>query len=337
MEGRPRGYYKCEICNEPFHSSDCPHLPGIEYEGGRICTVLVVGAGMLESSLAYMNAAQGTVIEKAQRMLEEGRITEKQGLELQMLYGVRFFGNEGDPVRSVAGATGKSAERKQEEGKATVGDQPKAGEKAPETEERQTRKRDRRKIMEFVRSILTEIATAIHGVMPKGETRRIVSEFLGEIEGAEQETDVRTAGARLKDALVTKYSDLQERVDTAEAIVGKLPEDSRTAEGMDKVLSQAKEGEAYRTSVVDAACVEGVRAEGEDFKKEHYHKLFAAHDIAFIQTQGEAWKRLADAGVKPGQKSKTDDGEPQVDKTEGRKASLPDKYFKTGSQQPVSG
>jgi len=95
MEGRSAGTYICSICREDIISGDCPHLPGIEYEsedGNKVlCVAEVNGAGMRESSLVPMNAAQGTVVNKARTFAAEGKLSDKNALALEYVYGTRVL------------------------------------------------------------------------------------------------------------------------------------------------------------------------------------------------------------------------------------------------------
>ena len=95
MEGRAAGTYICSICRNDIISGDCPHLPGIEYEtedGEKVlCVAEVNGAGMRESSLVPMNAAQGTVVNKARAFAADGKLSEKNALALEYVYGTRVL------------------------------------------------------------------------------------------------------------------------------------------------------------------------------------------------------------------------------------------------------
>ena len=96
MEGRAAGKYICSICRMNIMSGDCPHLPGIEYETEDnekiLCVAEVHGAGMRESSLVPMNAAQGTVVNKARAFAAEGKLSDKNALALEYVYGTRVLG-----------------------------------------------------------------------------------------------------------------------------------------------------------------------------------------------------------------------------------------------------
>lgn len=95
MEGRKAGRYICSICRMNILSGDCPHLPGIEYEtedGDKVlCVAEVHGAGMRESSLVPMNAAQGTIVNKAREFAAGGKLSKKNALALEYVYGTRVL------------------------------------------------------------------------------------------------------------------------------------------------------------------------------------------------------------------------------------------------------
>ena len=77
---------------------------------------------MREVSLVYMNAAQGTVVQKARMLAEAGKIKDKDILALEMSYGVRFFDKKTSVVfPKIEGRNPeKTEERKMEEMRAIM-------------------------------------------------------------------------------------------------------------------------------------------------------------------------------------------------------------------------
>jgi len=344
IEGATRGWYKCEICGNNLMSADCEHLPGILYpaESGeaKICVARVMDGHMRESSLVYMNAAQGTVVQKAQRMAEEGQLDKKKILSLEMFYGVRFFDNnfagnrapEYDCECVDCGYETKSAEhcntlkcsecggemrRKSRPGPGrsiTVGDEEPGINNNEENED-----------MDTARAILISFVGGIReAIAPEGKLKKRFGDLNKSIEGAEEQADLDPCVEELREIVVEAHeSGIANR-----EIVGALPEEQRTVEGVEALMAKAADGDQYRSDLLTEALAEGVRAEGNDFDADHWRTALENEPLDFIKKQRDVWTKSAKAT--PGRKTEDGDGDKTyvVESKPGVK--LPEKAFKTG-------
>jgi len=96
----------CSICGlDMWHSWDCWHIPGFEYEvdteptkGGNgakrmvLCTGLIVNASLAEYSLVYDGSTPGAAVLQAQKAAEAGRMTIDQARLLEQRYRINLPG-----------------------------------------------------------------------------------------------------------------------------------------------------------------------------------------------------------------------------------------------------
>jgi len=269
MEGRSAGKYICSICRMNVLSGDCPHIPGIEYETEDnekvLCVAEVHGAGMRESSLVPMNAAQGTVVNKARTFAAEGKLSEKNALALEYVYGVRVLDK-----------------------------QPKTPSVEPPPEEKPKRgeKNTMEELIAFIRSLDDMFPTL------KLSDRKV--------EGTEDVDSVRKAISELLDA---KTADISDKL----ALVEAIPEELRSEAAVATLIVEAEAGRQYKADLVEQALKEGVRANGNDFDREHWTTFLSEQtDLAVIRASVASFRKAADAKVQPGQKTRTEDDTPVV-------------------------
>jgi hypothetical protein len=74
-------WYRCSICGRSIMDRECPHYPGLEYDGVR-AFAWVENARMIEHSLVYANATPGCLVRKAKEAAERGELS---GSELSIL------------------------------------------------------------------------------------------------------------------------------------------------------------------------------------------------------------------------------------------------------------
>lgn len=303
IEGRKRGFYRCELCNEPLMSKKCEHIPGLEYEG-KLAIARIIDGSQREASLVYLNAAQGTVVSKARVFAAEGRIEARQIEQLEELHGVRIIqpGGQaplGSSKREPTGAT-------------------------PETKNKQQENN-----MDLARELLKGMVEAFRSVLPESPLRVKVVALATRVESAEKEEGIREAAAAFS-ALVTEA-----RADYAalKIVHDAVPEASRSPDKIAVLVTEAGEGRQYRADLTAAALVEGVRAEGNTFDKDHWTKALAGQPLSFIQKQRDIWKGQADSRIEPGRKSQEAAGAgiviPAADAARLPPA-IPDAAYKTG-------
>lgn len=91
----------------------------------------------------------------------------------------------------------------------------------------------------------------------------------------------------------------------------------------DEVLSLAKEGQDYHKKVTDEALAMGVRAMGNDFKKETWERTFATMSSKEILDITATWESQAKANIPAGRSTDPAAGQQQVN-------NAPDEAFKVG-------
>lgn len=90
----------------------------------------------------------------------------------------------------------------------------------------------------------------------------------------------------------------------------------------DKVLSYAKEGEAYMTQLIEDAVAMGVRAQGNDFPAETWKNTFAGMGSQGIKDIMATFEKQAKEEIPAGRQSKAKVGDAQT------QAEIPDECFK---------
>lgn len=301
IEGRKRGFYKCELCGENLMSKKCDHIPGLEYEG-KLAIARIIDGSQREASLVYLNAAQGTVVSKARAFAAQGRIEDRQIEQLEEIHGVRIIQPGGAPPLAASKKTGAD----------------------PETKNKQQENN-----MDLARELLKGMVEAFRSVLPESPLRVKVVALATRVESAEKEEGIREAAAAFS-ALVTEA-----RADYAalKIVHDAVPEASRSPEKIATLVTEAGEGRQYRTDLTAAALAEGVRAEGNAFDKDHWTRALAAQPLPFIQKQRDIWKGQADAKIEPGRKSRETAGAgiliPAADAARMPPA-IPDAAFKAG-------
>ncbi len=301
IEGRKRGFYRCEICGNNLMSKDCEHIPGLEYEG-KECIATVVDGSEREASLVYLNAAQGTVVCKARALAAGGRLEERQIEQFEQMHGIRIIQPGGDKALGASKKTGSTPE---------------------------TAKQKQEKDMDLARELLKGMVEAFRSALPESPLRVKAVALATRVESAEKEEGIREAAAAFS-ALVTEaradYSALK-------IVHDAVPEASRSPEKIAVLVTEAGEGRQYRTDLTAAALAEGVRAEGNTFDKDHWTRALAAQPLSFIQKQRDIWKAQADSRIEPGRKSQETAGAGiPIPAAEAARIppSIPDAAYKTG-------
>jgi len=255
-----------------------------------------------------MNAAQGTVVQKAQRMAEEGLLDNKKILSLEMFYGVRFFDKNQTGAGIVVPGVLETTE--------TVGEKPPGTTNNEETED-----------MDTARSILICLVGGIReAIAPEGTLKKLFGDLNKSIEGAEEVADLERCVEDLR-AIVAEDHDTNI---ANRQIVEALSEDQRSVEGVDSLIAKAADGDKYRSDLLTEALSEGVRAEGNDFDSDHWRTALEHEPLDFIKKQRDVWKKVANAKATPGRKTEDGDGDRTYIVESKPESKLPDKAFKTG-------
>lgn len=81
----------CSVCGKEMRDYPaCEHFPGESYDG-KLAYAWIENARGVEGSLVYKGATPGAMIEKAIRMVEDGRVTQAQAERVGEVLGVRFY------------------------------------------------------------------------------------------------------------------------------------------------------------------------------------------------------------------------------------------------------
>ena len=271
LEGRSQGKYICEICNNELMSADCSHLPGETYDG-QLCIARIVGGSVREASLCYMNAAQGTVVQKARQLAESGSINNEKILALEMNYGVRFFD---------IGTKPKS--------------EPPKGSKIVVPKVDATQHEEKK--MEELRAIMIGLVDMFSKVAGKS---RSFTDLNRRMERATDEAGLASLGSEFAEDV----RDILNAAQSNRELIELIPEDSRSAEGIAAIVAQSVDGVSHRSVILEDTIAEGVRFEGEKFDKEHWTGVLGNLSIEQLSHQRDLWKIQADSKLKPGQESR---------------------------------
>lgn len=88
--GGDKMWYRCSSCGKDMWDWECPHIPGLEDENGRMSFAWIVGARLREVSTVYKGATPGAYIDKARQYLEQGQLSQQNIAILERQYQVRL-------------------------------------------------------------------------------------------------------------------------------------------------------------------------------------------------------------------------------------------------------
>ncbi len=97
------GKHICGLCEQDLYRSNCPHIPGFEYDVDdpndpkikrvTVATATIEDANLAEVSAVYDGATPGAAIYKAQQELDAGRLQPKQARALEARYRIKLPGS----------------------------------------------------------------------------------------------------------------------------------------------------------------------------------------------------------------------------------------------------
>lgn len=212
--------YRCSVCGNDIRSMDCEHWLGEDDgKGGRVFAW--VENGMLaESSLVYSGATPNAIVVKVRGLAKEGKISEKDYLDIDKLYGSRLAGEISNLVPKVHLFNQTNTKEVND-----IMDISKLAEKLSLSEERKAQ--------------IDEIA---------------------------------------------KVEDADERAEKLASFINTLESENRTL---------AETNELYRSAETEEAHKAGVRAYGNDYKKDLYDKTFRSLTIQEIREFKEEFEARA--------------------------------------------
>ncbi|MED0739013.1 hypothetical protein [Aneurinibacillus thermoaerophilus] len=83
-------WYRCSSCGRDMWDWECPHIPGLEDENGRMTFAWVVNARLREVSTVYKGATPGAYIEKARQYVQQGQLSQQNIHTLERQFQVRL-------------------------------------------------------------------------------------------------------------------------------------------------------------------------------------------------------------------------------------------------------
>ncbi|MBO0962349.1 hypothetical protein J1P26_21840 [Neobacillus sp. MM2021_6] len=82
--------YRCGSCGRDLWDWECPHIPGLEDEQGRISFAWIVDARLREVSTVYKGACPGAYIDKAREYVSQGELALEKVQRLERRFQVRL-------------------------------------------------------------------------------------------------------------------------------------------------------------------------------------------------------------------------------------------------------
>lgn len=84
------GSYRCGSCGKDLWNSDCPHIPGLEDENGRVSFAWIVDARLREVSTVYKGSTPNAYIDKARDYVKQGQMEMDKVHKLEQRFDVRL-------------------------------------------------------------------------------------------------------------------------------------------------------------------------------------------------------------------------------------------------------
>jgi hypothetical protein len=87
--------YRCGSCGRDLWDWECPHIPGLEDEQGRMSFAWIENARLREVSTVYKGATPGAYIDKARAYVQQGELEENKIAKLEQRFQTRFERKDG--------------------------------------------------------------------------------------------------------------------------------------------------------------------------------------------------------------------------------------------------
>ncbi|SEA53673.1 hypothetical protein SAMN05421743_105212 [Thalassobacillus cyri] len=88
--GGQKMWYQCGSCGKDLFDWECPHIPGLEDEEGRISFAWVADARLREVSTVYKGSTPGAYIDKARQYVDQKELPEDKIVKLEQRFQTRF-------------------------------------------------------------------------------------------------------------------------------------------------------------------------------------------------------------------------------------------------------
>lgn len=279
------GQWICSLCSKDMMAwmsrDGCPHMLGMTYtprdEAGKesgspqVARATIEDAHLAEYSPVYDGATPGAMLKKARALAAEGRLTDGERSFVQ----VRYRTNLPERSRTFLGS-GLGKERAMPDVTETMtvesgGLRLAANGRLYTPEEIQAHETSAR-----------AVRTALDGLKIGGKTPE--------------------EGVRVLAEEVTRL-----RAVETDLLTGRAEGGAETpGEILTRLRAEATDGRAYRKDLIEQALLEGVRAHGNDFKRETYQRVLDGASLEVVKQMHADWAAAA-ARVNPGGR-KTQDG-----------------------------
>ena len=264
------GFYNadwmCSVCGRDLFDWDCPHIPGLMYprqraangeETGEVMAFAwVENAHLAEVSAVYNGATPGAAILKARQQVETGRMPDKAAQLIEARYRVRL----GEMRRIWTAGTPAQGGMMDEETRA-------------ENLE--------------IQGDSTHVSETVGMDRDEGALRAMLAN-LGLPDG-DLPAQVRALAAE-----VERLRPLEMRLAEAEHLLSERGAELEAAQvEMSRLRPLATEGENYLAELLAEALAEGVRAMGDDFKRDTYRALLLDADPVVLRQFRDDWRKAA--------------------------------------------
>jgi hypothetical protein len=298
------GEIRCSVCNERWWSffgmtfNDCDHMPGMTYQKldakGKetdqevIASGDVYGAHMAETSAVYDGATPGAAIIgilRAERMVDAGRVAPDTARLLEARYRVKLPVQHNWQGADLSRAAESRAQSRH--GAATT---------PPSEEERAMANRNSGETNPPEQTAAGENNAAAGNNNPPADASNSSAGSNNAAAAATNDAAVAEAEQRGRTAAQTSFRtllvdcQLVESSDTRDiaTVVRSL------ADSNQQLRDQAADGRQYREDLVVDALAEGIRALGNDFRKDDYEPLLRGAPISTIKRFRDDWKKVGD-------------------------------------------
>ncbi len=299
----------CSICGMNYYSRDCSHWRGQTYELSdgtkKVCTVTAMPPSVIipynnnalfEESIVWDGAYPGAVVTQSKHgdviELPAGKFTIIQDKE-ELPENTQFLGyyHNGDIITMIKKSDPKKIYA--------------LGGNDNKNQGQTHAKGDEKPVNEKLKKMLETLGVTYK----EGETKP--EELLSQI--AEKFAEIPENEIKPQESEAISYM-------TQEQVKEKLGKELTA----DEVLSLAKEGQDYLKKITDEALAMGVRAMGNDFKKETWEKTFSTMSSKDILDITATWEAQTKAGIPAGRKTDAGAGvQKQVN-------NAPDEAYKVG-------
>ncbi len=262
------GWYRCGLCGKEL----VPMAMLLGRKGdfcehvpgvrydGQAAFAWVEDAYQVEGSLVYAGATPEAVLRKAKWAAETGRLAHGDVSVLEDRWGIRIAGG---PLYMAARAEGEEQEGVTEMTKEEV--LALVQERAPELADR---------VNAAEEPVGALVAAWVDAQKHRADTDKAREAAIAELR---EQVDARQRGL---DELTARLAEAQAQVTMLEPL--------------------AKDGQAYRTDLVDQAVAARVRAQGDAFDAEAYRKVLAAQPVEYVRGEIAAWDKAATTVFEPG-------------------------------------